>query len=58
VLMNGTPHQVATEAARIMTVGKRGGAYAFNTGEMVPRDTPVENMEAMLRAARENARYD
>ncbi len=52
VLMNGTPEQVASEAERIMTVGKRGGGYIFNTGEMVPRDTPIENMEAMLSAAR------
>ncbi len=52
VLMNGTPEQVASEAERIMTLGKQGGGYIFNTGEMVPRDTPIENMEAMLSAAR------
>ncbi len=52
VLMNGTPDRVAAETERIMTVGRRGGGYIFNTGEMVPRDTPVENVEAMLRAAR------
>ena len=57
VLMNGTPEQVASEAERLMRVGKHGGGYVFNTGEMVPKDTPVENMEAMLRAARENALY-
>ena len=44
------------EAQRIMKIGREGGGYVFNTGEMVPRDTPVENMEAMLHAARENAR--
>jgi uroporphyrinogen decarboxylase len=55
VLMNGAPDRVAAEAERIMTAGKHGGGYIFNTGEMVPRDTPVENMEAMLRAARKNA---
>jgi uroporphyrinogen decarboxylase len=52
VLMNGTPEQVAAEAQRIMTVGKQNGGYIFNTGEMVPRDTPIENMEAMLAGAR------
>lgn len=53
VLMNGTPDQVDAEARRIMGIGKQSGGYIFNSGEMVPRDTPVENMEAMIRAARE-----
>ncbi|HET6453270.1 MAG TPA: uroporphyrinogen decarboxylase family protein, partial [Armatimonadota bacterium] len=52
ILMNGTPEQVASEAERIMRIGRQNGGYVFNTGEMVPRDTPIENMEAMLAAAR------
>lgn len=55
ILMNGTADHVSSEAKRIMNAGKGGGGYIFNTGEMVPKDTPVENMEAMLRVARENA---
>ncbi len=51
-LMTGSPAEVAAEAKRIMGVGSRGGGYVFNTGEMVPRDTPVENVEAMIAAAR------
>jgi len=43
---------VASEAERIMRIGRQNGGYVFNTGEMVPRDTPIENMEAMLAAAR------
>jgi uroporphyrinogen decarboxylase len=53
VLMNGTPEQVDKEARRIMSIGRKTGGYIFNTGVMVPRDVPVENMEAMLAAARE-----
>jgi uroporphyrinogen decarboxylase len=53
VLLNGTPEQVEAEAKRIMNIGKQGGGYIFNTGEMVPRDVPVENMEALIRAANE-----
>lgn len=53
VLLNGTPQQVEAEAKRIMNIGKQGGGYIFNTGEMVPRDVPVENMEALIRAANE-----
>jgi uroporphyrinogen-III decarboxylase len=52
--MNGTPDQVANEARRIKSIGKQGGGYIFNTGEMVPRDVPVKNMEAMLAAVRED----
>lgn len=57
VLMNGTPDEVAEEARRIMSVGRQGGGYIFNTGEMVPRDVPVANMEAMLAAAHELQTY-
>ena len=52
VLMRGTPDQVAAEAERIMGICKPGGGYLFNTGEMNPRDTPAENMRAMVQAAK------
>ena len=51
VLMNGTPEQVAKETERIMTTGKKDGGYIFNTGEMNPRDVPVDNMRAMIQTA-------
>ena len=52
ILMNGTPEQVSKETERIMTTGKIGGGYLFDTGEMVPRDTPEENMRAMIQTAK------
>ena len=52
VLMRATPEHVASDARRIMTTGKEGGGYVFNTGEMNPRDVPVENMHAMMKAAK------
>jgi len=55
VLQNGTPEQVAEETRRLMEVGRPGGAYIFDTGEMVPRETPEENMRAMMRVAKELA---
>ena len=55
VLMNGKPGDVAAEADRIVRVAGPGGGYIFNTGEMNPRDTPVENMRALLRGARNAA---
>lgn len=51
-LMRGTPEQVAAETERIMNIGKPGGGYLFNTGEMNPRDTPVDNMRAMVQTAK------
>jgi uroporphyrinogen decarboxylase len=53
-LLNSGPQEVAAEAARIMETGKPGGAYIFNTGDMVPRDVPEENMRTMMRAARQH----
>jgi uroporphyrinogen decarboxylase len=52
VLMRGTPEQVAAEAERIFEIGNSAGGFLFSTGEMNPRDTPVENMKAMIEAVR------
>jgi uroporphyrinogen decarboxylase len=52
VLMRGTPEQVAAETDRIVKTCYADGGYIFCTGEMNPRDVPVENMKAMIKAAR------
>ncbi|HGE73198.1 TPA: hypothetical protein ENX78_20370 [Candidatus Poribacteria bacterium] len=52
VLQRATPQKVAEEAKRIMSIGRQNGGYMFNTGEMVPRDTPEENMRAMMVSAK------
>jgi uroporphyrinogen decarboxylase len=52
VLMRGSPAEVERDTERIMSIGCSGGGYLFNTGEMNPRDVPVQNMRAMIRAAR------
>jgi uroporphyrinogen decarboxylase len=56
VLLHGTPQQVADEARRLVQIGYAEGGYLFCTGEMNPRDVPVENMKAMIAAVRETAR--
>jgi len=53
ILMNGSPEQVYKETERIITTAKIDGGYLFDTGEMVPRDTPEENMRAMIKAVKE-----
>jgi len=57
ILMNGTPEQVARETERIITAGKTGGGYMFDTGEMNPRGVPEENMRTMIQTAKKFARY-
>ncbi len=52
VLLRGTPGEVAAEAERIARIGGSAGGYLFCTGEMNPRDTPAENMKAMIEAVR------
>ena len=55
VLMKGTPAQVEKEVERIMTIGRQGTGFMLTSGEMVPRDVPVENMHAMMRKGHELA---
>ncbi|MEN8256028.1 MAG: uroporphyrinogen decarboxylase family protein [Verrucomicrobiota bacterium] len=55
VLMRGTPELIESEVERIMGICKPGGGYIFSTGEMNPRDIPVENMHAMVKKAKELA---
>lgn len=57
VLMRGTPEQVAAEAERLAGIGLSGGGYLFCTGEMNPRDTPAENMRAMIAAVRRRSGF-
>ena len=52
VLIRGTPDEVAAEAERIVKLCYPNGGYLFCTGEMNPRDTPEENMRAMIEAVR------
>ena len=55
VLMRGTPARVEKEVERIMAMGRQGTGFMLDSGEMVPRDVPVENMRAMMRKGHELA---
>ncbi len=52
ILQNGTPKQVEAETVRIMEEGKKVNGFLFSSGEMIPRETPEENMVAMIRTAK------
>ena len=55
IVIEGTPAEVEKEVERIMAIGRRGTGFMLDSGEMVPRDVPVENMHAMMRKGHELA---
>jgi uroporphyrinogen-III decarboxylase len=57
VLWRGTSESIAKEVERIIGVCKESGGYIFNTGEMNPRQIPEENMLAMMKTAKNLAKY-
>jgi uroporphyrinogen decarboxylase len=56
-LWQGNPDSIKAEVERIMGICKNGGGFIFNTGEMNPQQTPEENMDAYISAARNLAEY-
>jgi uroporphyrinogen decarboxylase len=53
VLARGTPQDVRDEVTRVVrTVSVRGG-HVMNSGEMVPRETPEENVRVFVETARQ-----
>ncbi|MBN1676112.1 MAG: uroporphyrinogen decarboxylase family protein [Kiritimatiellae bacterium] len=57
VLQNGSVEQVRQETIRLMGEAKKAGAHLFNSGEMIPRETPEANMRAMVETAREHGSF-
>jgi len=51
-LMNGTPESVSAQTEEILTTVSIKGGHLINSGEMVPRDTPEENMMAFGETVR------
>jgi len=52
VLERGTPEDVERQVRDLISKVSLQGAHILNSGEMVPRDTPEANIEAMIRTAR------
>lgn len=50
-LLQGTPDAVAAESRSIIAAAGRGGGLILSSGCQIPRDTAVENVEAMTLAA-------
>ncbi|OHD28444.1 MAG: hypothetical protein A2064_00265 [Spirochaetes bacterium GWB1_66_5] len=49
--------EVGEVVREIVETAKPGGGYLFCTGEGVPHNTPVENLQAMHRAVRTYGKY-
>lgn len=52
LLRDGTPEQVATATVAMIRENAGQAGYIFNTGEGVMANSPVANVEAMMRTAR------
>lgn len=57
VMLNGTVADVREAAKRAIDDAAEGGGFILSTGDQVARDTPFENIEAMVDVARTYGRY-
>lgn len=57
VMLQGTPETVQEAARRCIREAGTGGGFILSPGCEVPRDTPPENLEALVEAAKTYGRY-
>ena len=57
VLLNGTPDTVREAAKACIQAGGAGGGFILSPGCEVPRETPPENLEALIETAKTYGRY-
>jgi uroporphyrinogen-III decarboxylase len=56
-LKRATPAEVAEATRRIVETGKPGGRFIFSASDFLERNTPRENVAAMIAAAKEAGGY-
>lgn len=56
-LLQGTPAEVREESLQCMQKAADGGGFILSGDCVLPRDTPPENLAAMIEAARAHGRY-
>ena len=56
-LLRGTPDDVEKESAGCIRAAGDGGGFILSADCVVPRDTPLENVRAMVRAAERYGSY-
>ena len=57
VMLRGTPEDVARAARAAIDAAAKGGGFVLSTGDQCGRDTPDENILALIQTAREYGRY-
>ncbi len=58
VMLNGTPADVTQAAIQAMRDAGEGGRFILSTGDQCGRDTPDENLRALVEAVEEFGVYD
>jgi len=58
VILNGTPSTVRDASLKAMADAGTGGGFILSTGDQCPRDTPEENLFAMVEAAEKYGVYE
>lgn len=56
-LKSATPEEVDAATREIVRIGKPGGRYLFAASDFLERNTPIQNVMAMLAAARDEGAY-
>jgi hypothetical protein len=57
VMLRGSPDDVRAAARRCIDAAAEGGGFILSTGDQLGRDTPDENLRAMVETARTYGRY-
>ena len=57
VMLRGTPDEVTEAAKRAIDDAAEGGGFILSTGDQCGRDTPFENIEALIKTAETYGRY-
>jgi uroporphyrinogen decarboxylase len=57
VMLRGTVDAVAAASRKAIDDAAQGGRFILSTGDQTPRDTPLENIRAMVETARTYGRY-
>ena len=57
VMLRGTPDDVRAASKKAIDDAAEGGGFILSTGDQCGRDTPFENLYAMIETAREYGQY-
>jgi len=56
-LKTARPDEVAARTRDMMRIGSPGGRYIFSTSDFLEKGTPIENVRAMINAARNGSTF-